>query len=132
MNAAREAALLRVACAIWRENDRVSVSAFDPRTGVFQLLPSDALSAGKRFVDHDLYGSDMYNFIGGLVECSPETTVRRGLLDWAPIPEDAEILPVVEALEMLILHVPNWKGDCISPSWRRLLGRGSSVFRTRA
>ena len=114
MATALDAASARMACAIAKVTEKLTVSNVDRAACTMDVLPIGALNPGKKFSDYEIDDEQMPFVLEALKQCSPEQTVKTAISQWPKIPASTEIDPVVGELEAELLKIVGWDGKCMA------------------
>ena len=110
----RDAARVRVICALCAVTDFIRVRKFDRKACTLEMDPADAVNPGKRFSDYHIGDAQMQFFQDQLAKCCPEANVRSAVQQWAVMRTDTEIQKVIGLIETLILgQATTWNGRCV-------------------
>src|ERR1700737_4761480 len=99
MATALDAASARIACAIAKITDKLTVSNIDTVACTMDVLPIGALNPGIKFSDYQIDDEQMPFLVEALKQCSPEQSVWTAISQWPQIPASTEIGPVIGNLE---------------------------------
>ena len=119
----RDAARVRVICALCSVTDFIKVRKFDRETCTIEVDPPDAVDPGKRFSDYHLGDAQMQFFQDQLAKCCPEPDVSSAVRQWPMMRAVTEIEKVISIVETLILGQPaTWNGKCVADHCFREIG----------
>jgi hypothetical protein len=114
MATALDAASARMACAIAKITDKLTVSNIDTVACTMDVAPIGAFNAGTKFSDYKIDDVQMPFLLEALKRCCPEQSVKSAISQWPQMPAATEIGPVIGELQAELVKIVGWDGKCMA------------------